>query len=128
MWWMTGHTRYDRSELGWLERKIARQPFRAVIICFIISAVLLSVGFLVRIPFLFFIGAFLFIISILLFFYALLRKAVDNSGKQRSKVTYSQYELNDTDWASGPETLSRLKERTRQEEQDRTIEEIKRKR
>ena len=131
MWWMAGNTgtnRTDRSELGWLERKIARQPFRAVIVCFIISAVLLTAGFLVRIPFLFFIGAFLAILSILLFFYALLRMAMDNSEKRRSKVTYSQYELNETDRVSRPETLSRLKERASQEEQDRIIEEIKRKR
>ncbi len=128
MWWMVGYTSSDRPELGWLERKIARQPLRAAIICFIIAAVLLTAGFLARIPFLFFIGAFLSVISILLFFYALLRMAMDNSGKRRSKVIYSQYDLNNKDRVSGSETLSRWKDRARQEEQDRIIEEIKRKR
>ena len=128
MWWMAGHTRSDKSELGWLERKIARQPFRAVIICFIITAVLLSAGFLARIPFLLFTGSFLFIISVLLFFYALLRMAVDSSGRRRSKVNYSQYEFTETDRESRPETLSKWEERSQQEEQDRIIEEIKRRR
>jgi len=128
MWWMAGHTRIDRSDIGWLERKIARQPFRSVVICFIISAVLLTAGFFAHMPFLFFMGAFLLIISILLFFYALLRMAMDNSEKRKSKVFYPKYELTGADDLSGPETVSSWKDRARQEEQDRIIEEIKRKR
>ena len=131
MWWMAGNPgtdRSDRSELGWLERKIARRPFRAVIICCIIATVLLTTGFLVRIPFLFFIGAFLVILSILLFFYALVRLAMDTTEKKRSKATYTQYESTETDHLSRRETVSRWKERARQEEQDRIIEDIKRRR
>jgi predicted membrane protein len=126
MWWMPGNPGSGRSEIGWLERIIARHPLRAAVICLVVAATLLIIDFFAGFSFLFFIGAFLMVISFLLLIYALVRKAMDVAEKRKSKGVHRYEELDKVNGISRQEAVARWRYRAQQKEMDEAIERAKR--
>ncbi len=126
MWWSAGNPESARSDIGWLERIIARRPLRAAIICCIVAAVLLITGYLIGSAFLAFTGAFLLVIACLLLIYALIRKAIDRTTRRKSTKMRPTEELVEADRPSRQEIVARWRHRAQQKEMDAAIERAKR--
>ena len=112
--------------MRWLDRLIARHPFRSVIISFLISGALFLIGYLIHLGALYFVGALVLILSLFLLVYAFIRKAMDISAKRKPVRARRPVDPTEMETLSRGEAVENWRERARREEMEKAIDKAKR--